>query len=112
MYRIGTGNDVHRLAEGRKLKFQSDHNLFFIVEGRTVAGVYHFDSGTNEWMDSVTGKTLEEWQKNTGLDKNSLHADPMFVDPEKGDFRLKPGSPAIGRGPGGEHLGALGPVTP
>ena len=43
-------------------------------------------------------KTLEEWQKISGLDKTSIHADPMFVDYAKGDFRLKPGSPAKNKG--------------
>ena len=42
--------------------------------------------------------TLAEWQKYSGQDKTSIHADPMFVDYEKGDFRLKPGSPAKGKG--------------
>lgn len=43
-------------------------------------------------------KTLDEWQKLTGWDKNSIHADPMFVNYEKGDFRLKPESPAKDKG--------------
>lgn len=43
-------------------------------------------------------KTLKEWQQQTGMDKTSLHADPRFVNIEKGDFRLKPGSPAAGKG--------------
>ena len=36
-------------------------------------------------------------------------ADPLFVAPEKGDFHLQPGSPAIGKGnPTGTDLGAYG----
>jgi hypothetical protein len=34
-------------------------------------------------------------------------ADPMFVDPAKGDFRLKTNSPASGKGESGTDLGAL-----
>jgi hypothetical protein len=37
--------------------------------------------------------TWEQWRKQ-GHDEHSLVADPLFVAPEKGDFRVKPGSPA------------------
>ena len=47
---------------------------------------------------TVNAKTLKEWQDMTGMDKNSIHADPLFVNYSKGDFRLKPGSPAKGKG--------------
>ena len=39
-------------------------------------------------------KALEAARKD-GIDKHSLACDPMFVDPENGDFRLKPESPAL-----------------
>ena len=33
--------------------------------------------------------------KRDGVDAHSLAVDPMFVDPENGDFRFKPNSPAL-----------------
>jgi hypothetical protein len=36
--------------------------------------------------------------KRIELGKNEVLADPLFVDPKKGDFRLKDGSPCLGKG--------------
>ena len=55
-----------------------DHNLYWNTSGRPIF------FGT---------KSLDDW-KALGHDRHSLIADPMFVDPEKGDFRLRPGSRA------------------
>jgi hypothetical protein len=40
---------------------------------------------------------LPQWQA-AGFDQNSLVADPLFVDPSNGDYRLMDGSPAYALG--------------
>jgi len=40
------------------------------------------------------------------------NADPLFVDAESGDYRLRPGSPAIDAGGSRADMGALGVAAP
>ncbi len=61
---------------------QFDNNLFFNYRGEPTIG---------GWDGA---KTLSQWQAK-GFDRHSLFADPMFVDPVKGDYRVRPGSPAL-----------------
>lgn len=56
-----------------------DHNLYYRTDGKPIL--------FGKW-------TLAEWQAR-GQDRDSLIADPLFVDPAKGNFSLQPGSPAI-----------------
>jgi len=56
-----------------------DHNLYWNAAGRPV--MFH-------------DMTFEAWQR-SGKDSGSIVADPMFVDPDHHDFRLKPASPAL-----------------
>jgi parallel beta-helix repeat protein len=59
--------------------YRLDHNLYFNAAGGPV---------------EFAGSSFAEWQAR-GQDQHSIIADPLFRDPSKGDFRLKPGSPAL-----------------
>ena len=60
-------------------QFKMDHNLYFNAAGKPVG---------------FAGMTFEQWKKK-GHDVHSAIADPLFVDPAKDDYRLKPDSPAL-----------------
>ena len=41
--------------------------------------------------------SLDEWRA-IGFDRRSVFADPLFVDPERGDYRVRSESPALALG--------------
>jgi len=63
-----------------KIRIKMDNNCYWNAAGREVRFV---------------GKSLAEWQKQTGHDKHSIIADPLFVEAEHYDFRLRDNSPAL-----------------
>jgi hypothetical protein len=65
--------------------FTIDHNIYF--DTRSGSARPPLD-GTLKW---------EEW-RGQGHDVHSLFADPLFVAPQRGDFRLQRGSPALAFG--------------
>ncbi|MBW8040751.1 MAG: right-handed parallel beta-helix repeat-containing protein [Planctomycetes bacterium] len=74
--------DTGVLLSGRwdKVKINMDNNCYWDAAGREVKPL---------------NKSMADWQKQTGHDKNSIIADPLFVDAKNYDFRLKPNSPAL-----------------
>lgn len=62
------------------------------------------DDTTPEWM-----RTAEKQWFADDLERgeNTRVADPLYVNPERGDFRLREKSPALGLGQGGGDAGAL-----
>lgn len=97
-------------------------NIVVGTTGRPLRNVYHADAvqrgivfshnlvhpagdSTPEWIRSAARGGWDSAENVLGL--HAVVADPMFRDPARGDFRLLPGSPAAGAGPGGSDLGAL-----
>ena len=56
-------------------------------------------------------RSWEQWQAE-GHDLHSLYVDPMFVDPENHDFRLRPDSPALKLGFQPIDMSHVGPRPP
>jgi hypothetical protein len=59
-------------------KYKLDHNLYWRTDRQPI---------------DFKGMSLDQWRAK-GQDVHSIIADPQFVDPHKGDFRLKLDSPA------------------
>ena len=100
---------AHQIAITRvedHLSTTFERNIIYWKEG--VAFGYNADSAKaiftqNLWFDAggvalFNGKTHDEWSKESGKDVDGQVADPLFVDPDSNDFRLKPNSPALEMG--------------
>ena len=77
-------------------RYKMDYNLYFDASAKPV---------------TFEGGSFDDWQKR-GHDAHSLIADPMFVDPKKDDFRLKPDSPAFKLGFKQPDVSNVGPREP
>lgn len=65
-----------------------DYNVFYSDAGEFFATIRPRGS------KAAVRHTLDEW-RGLGFDRHSVYADPMFVDPGKGDYRVQPESPAL-----------------
>ncbi len=73
----------------RDLSILMDYNLYFNYSGdKPIFGIDKLPA------ERSRGLSLEQGQAK-GMDKHSVFADPMFVDPAKGDYRVKASSPAM-----------------
>ena len=69
--------------------------------GRALARAKDADTDYNIYYcaaDPALGRTMLTKQRGVGVDAHSLAVDPLFVDAENGDFRLRPNSPALKMG--------------
>jgi hypothetical protein len=102
-------NREHQLMRTRAephLSFTFTNNIVYFDSGALLGGNWSGDGFAidhNIYFDTRTGPShppldgglkFDAW-RGQGHDLHSLFADPMFVDPQRGDFRLKRGSPAL-----------------
>ena len=93
---VMAGGDVYAViappARGRWLE-EIDHNCLFSPSGRFSARISQRRGETGPEPGTLR-LDLEEW-RTLGFDRNSVFADPLFVDPARNDFRVRPESPAL-----------------
>jgi len=78
-----THSDI-RIEHGSTDGTTVDYNLVYLTVPDTV-----------EIWDSISYSSLSAYQAATGQEAHGIFADPRWFDPASGDFRLRPGSPAI-----------------
>jgi hypothetical protein len=83
-----------RYSSGWKPLPDMNYNLWFSREGVMA-----------HWFGKTIG-SFPDYQQTTGLDRQSRFADPDFADPDQGDFRPSPDSPARKIRPDGGPVGA------
>jgi hypothetical protein len=93
---VMAGDDIYSViappARGPWLE-EIDHNCFFSRSGKFSARVSQ-QRGPAGPEPGAHRYDLQEW-RTLGFDKHSVYADPLFVDPAKNDFRVRPESPAL-----------------
>lgn len=86
--------------------FTLENNIIYWREGDLLAGKWddrYYACDRNLYWHlgdreiNFDKLSWQEWQQQ-GMDRNSMIADPLFIDPEGGDFRFEPNSPALKMG--------------
>lgn len=97
---------VSRARVEEHVSFTFENNIVYWKTGKLFWGNWKDDGVilrsnvywyAGDGAPDFVGMTFDEWQK-SGKDAGSVMADPLFVDPENGDFTLKPESPALALG--------------
>jgi hypothetical protein len=109
IFALGTEQQLQRTRSEPHLSFFFERNIVYWDNASPLLGSNwqdnHFKLDNNVYWNAAGkpitfpgGLTLQQWQTQRGQDEHSIIADPKFVAPAEGDFRLKEGSPALGVG--------------
>jgi hypothetical protein len=114
---------IARSSDEPQVQFGFEGNIVYWREGALLTGSWGkpgcrlgrniywnplFAASNPEQVIRFGSWTLAEWRQHTG-DLSSIIADPHFVDPDKGDFTLKPDSPALKLGFSSIDVSSVGP---
>jgi hypothetical protein len=102
-------NIFYAREKGQKLLYENRGGrrpASLLRECRADYNLYYCEADP-EWGD----RHLRE-QRAFGVEEHSVAADPLFVDPDHGDLRLKDGSPALKLGFEPIDITNVGPVNP
>lgn len=108
---------LQRSRDEEHTSFDFVGNIVYYTQGDLLSGTWKNDNFTMNrnlyWNPNLSeiefaGGTFEAW-KARGHDKESVIADPLFVNPAADDYRLRPNSPAIEIGFKPLDLSTVGP---
>ncbi len=103
IFAFSKDGQIIRTREEEHISFFFERNIVYFDNGRLLGsnwknGNYRLDYNvywdTSDPEIKFAGMSFKKWQAK-GQDIHSIIADPMFVDAEGFDFRLKPESPAF-----------------
>jgi parallel beta-helix repeat protein len=97
--------DYNMAKQQKYISLRLENNIFFWQQGLFMDGVKEDPSShveferniywkINEGEINIANLSWQQWQEQ-GEDRNSIIANPLFVAPQRGDFRLQSDSPAI-----------------
>jgi Right handed beta helix region len=106
IFAFGKNAQMQRSRGEAHAGFSFERNIIYYSGPNLLDGGWANWEGNSEMLGNCYYRTggqpvtfvdtdLAGWQQRLGKDLNSIVADPLFVDAEKRDFRLKPESPAL-----------------
>lgn len=105
VFAFGGKGQMHRSREDKRCHYAAEGNIAYGDRPEMLSGPWKnkdWKLGRNTYWctdgeATFAGRDFAAWQ-GEGNDEGSIVADPGFVAPEDGDFRLKPDSPALALG--------------